>query len=179
VVNELRIIPQAVIILASPVFSPGGQEPSRVTASGSPAGTVSGSFHPANGLPRVTVESVTLAIYPNERGGTPLLQETQNLVFDAEGRYTALLGSTLSEGIPWRFRLWRAALVSGAIQPARREGAGTGRVGERPVCIESGRCRDIGREAGLSVCVGACGEQNPTSRSACRLTASTSGFPIP
>jgi hypothetical protein len=41
-----------------------------------------------------------LAIYKDELGGTPLWQETQNVVLDGEGRYTVLLGSSTAEGIP-------------------------------------------------------------------------------
>jgi trimeric autotransporter adhesin len=60
----------------------------------------SGSFQPANGLPVAPVESVTLSIYREEHGGTPLWQEIQNVPVDAEGRYTVLLGSTQNDGIP-------------------------------------------------------------------------------
>ena len=61
---------------------------------------VSSSFSPANGLPAAPVETVTLAIYAEETGGTPLWQETQYVVVDADGRYTVLLGATLTEGLP-------------------------------------------------------------------------------
>jgi hypothetical protein len=60
----------------------------------------SGTFQPANGLPRAPIESATLSIYREEQGGTPLWQETQNVPVDAEGHYTVLLGSTQNEGIP-------------------------------------------------------------------------------
>ncbi|MBV8905095.1 MAG: hypothetical protein JOZ22_15815, partial [Acidobacteriia bacterium] len=61
---------------------------------------ISDTFHPANGMPVAPVESITLAVYREEVGGTPLWQETQNVTVDAEGHYTALMGSTLNEGIP-------------------------------------------------------------------------------
>jgi hypothetical protein len=43
---------------------------------------------------------VTLAIYAEETGGTPLWQETQDVAVDADGRYTVLLGATLTDGLP-------------------------------------------------------------------------------
>ncbi len=61
---------------------------------------VSGAFQPANGLPVGTTESVTLSIYKEEEGGSPLWQETQNIAVDANGQYTAMLGITQSDGVP-------------------------------------------------------------------------------
>jgi hypothetical protein len=61
---------------------------------------VSDTFRSANGLPVSPVESVTFSVYSEEAGGTPLWQETQNVQVDAEGHYTALIGSTLNDGVP-------------------------------------------------------------------------------
>src|ERR1039457_827663 len=61
---------------------------------------ISNSFHPANGLTASPVEGVTLSIYREELGGVPLWQETQNVNVDTEGRYTALMGATLNDGMP-------------------------------------------------------------------------------
>lgn len=61
---------------------------------------VSNVFHPANGLAPSPVESVTLSIYREQDGGTALWSETQNVSVDPEGRYTALLGATLPDGVP-------------------------------------------------------------------------------
>jgi hypothetical protein len=60
----------------------------------------SGAFHPANGQPIASVESVTLAVYADEQGGAVLWQETQNVVVGADGRYNLLMGSTQAEGLP-------------------------------------------------------------------------------
>ena len=60
---------------------------------------VANSFHPAIG-PAAQVESVTLSIYREEQGGSPLWQETQNVNVDAEGRYVVLLGTTRNDGLP-------------------------------------------------------------------------------
>jgi hypothetical protein len=61
---------------------------------------VNSTFVPANGLPAAPVETVTLAIYAEEKGGTPLWQETQYVTVDAEGRYTVLLGASQTDGLP-------------------------------------------------------------------------------
>ncbi len=62
--------------------------------------SVSGTLRPADGQPPAAVETVTLAIYGEESGGTPLWQETQQVAVDAEGRYTLFLGATQPEGVP-------------------------------------------------------------------------------
>ena len=61
---------------------------------------VSGVFVPANGQPPASVESVTIAIYADEQGGTPLWEETQEVAVDSNGRYSILLGATRPEGLP-------------------------------------------------------------------------------
>jgi hypothetical protein len=45
-------------------------------------------------------ETVTFAIYAEERGGTPLWQETQTVTVDQGGAYNALLGATAPDGLP-------------------------------------------------------------------------------
>jgi hypothetical protein len=63
----------------------------------------SGQFSGAQGggatVPAGTV-SITFTLYENEQGGTALWSETQNVQVDAQGHYTALLGSTSPEGLP-------------------------------------------------------------------------------
>jgi hypothetical protein len=44
--------------------------------------------------------SITFTLYENEQGGTALWSETQNVQVDAQGHYTALLGSTSQNGLP-------------------------------------------------------------------------------
>jgi len=61
---------------------------------------VTSTFHPANSFATSPVESITASIYSEEKGGGPLWSETQNVSVDSEGRYTALLGSTLPDGLP-------------------------------------------------------------------------------
>src|SRR5262245_34396846 len=60
---------------------------------------VNGVMPLATGSP-APVEIVTFAIYADETGGQPVWQETQNVVVSSDGQYTALLGSTMSDGLP-------------------------------------------------------------------------------
>src|SRR5467141_3078144 len=52
------------------------------------------------GKARTGVVGLTLAIYKDQEGGAALWVETQNVELDEQGRYTVLLGSTKSEGLP-------------------------------------------------------------------------------
>src|SRR6266478_1524268 len=52
------------------------------------------------GKPRTGVVGVTFAIYKEQERGAALWLETQNVELDEQGRYTVLLGSTKSEGLP-------------------------------------------------------------------------------
>ena len=61
---------------------------------------LTGTLHPANGLPVGTTESATLSLYRDQQGGQPLWQETQNVAVDANGQYTAMLSSTQKDGVP-------------------------------------------------------------------------------
>jgi hypothetical protein len=61
---------------------------------------ITGVFRPADGQPPAAVETVTLAIYADSQGGTPLWQETQTVTIDDRGRYSLLLGATQAGGIP-------------------------------------------------------------------------------
>lgn len=72
------------------------------------ASAIAGSNSPANlirwtgSLPQETGRTVdlTFAIYQNPTGGLALWNETQTVKVGADGRYTVLLGATLSEGLP-------------------------------------------------------------------------------
>jgi hypothetical protein len=61
---------------------------------------VSGVFVPADGQRAAAAEVVTLSIYADETGGSPLWQESQRIAVDEAGRYSLLLGSTQREGLP-------------------------------------------------------------------------------
>src|SRR5260370_6450558 len=60
----------------------------------------SGTLKDGKGAPKNGVAGVTFAIYAEQEGGAPLWMETQNVMFDEGGRYTALLGANSSEGVP-------------------------------------------------------------------------------
>ena len=60
----------------------------------------SGSFRPADGTPGHTMESVTLSVYRDQAGGDALWHEIQNVVVDADGHYSVLMGATQNEGMP-------------------------------------------------------------------------------
>src|SRR5579864_1229604 len=52
------------------------------------------------GKPVAGIAGVTFSIYKDQSGGSPLWMETQNVVADAKGNYTAQLGATSAEGLP-------------------------------------------------------------------------------
>jgi hypothetical protein len=58
---------------------------------------ISGSSSAA--VPSGTV-SITFTLYENEQGGTALWSETDNVQVNAQGNYTALLGSASPDGLP-------------------------------------------------------------------------------
>lgn len=64
---------------------------------------ISGALKNADGSARTGVQGLTFALYRDERDGAPLWMETLNADLDPEGRYTALLGSSKSEGLPIEF----------------------------------------------------------------------------
>ena len=53
-----------------------------------------------SGNPLSGTLNLTFSLYSDQTGGTPLWQETQNLVLDVNGHYSALLGSTQPNGVP-------------------------------------------------------------------------------
>jgi endosialidase-like protein len=75
-------------------------QPSQHSAAVPRVVRITGVLVPANGQPTGPVETVTLAIYADEKGGAPLWQETQTVTVDAEGRYAVLLGATETDGLP-------------------------------------------------------------------------------
>jgi len=58
-----------------------------------------GTAKDLNGSPLTGVAGITFALYSEQTGGAPLWMETQNVTSDSNGHYTALLGSTKSEGL--------------------------------------------------------------------------------
>jgi len=60
----------------------------------------SGGLTAANGKPLSGLPGVTFSIYKDSEGGAPLWTETQNVQADKAGRYSVVLGSTASAGLP-------------------------------------------------------------------------------
>src|SRR5579872_6383034 len=60
----------------------------------------SGVLSDSNGKPLGGVQGVTFSLYKDQQGGSPLWIETQTVQADRNGRYTVMLGSTTSEGLP-------------------------------------------------------------------------------
>lgn len=60
----------------------------------------SGVLTDVNGKPITNVAGVTFTLYQDEQGGTPLWTEIQNVQPSKSGRYTVMLGSTTSTGLP-------------------------------------------------------------------------------
>src|SRR5580692_1982435 len=60
----------------------------------------SGSLTDINSKPLSGTVGVTFLLYKDEQGGAPLWMETQNVTPDKGGHYTAVLGSTTSQGLP-------------------------------------------------------------------------------
>jgi hypothetical protein len=60
----------------------------------------SGVLTDVNGKPLTGTVGVTFYLYKDSQGGAPLWMETQNVQADKGGRYTAVLGSTSSQGLP-------------------------------------------------------------------------------
>jgi hypothetical protein len=77
-----------------------------VAAAGSPTASVlriirfSGSVPLMQGQSIAGPVGVTFALYAEQEGSSPLWLETQNVELDQQGRYTALLGATSSDGLP-------------------------------------------------------------------------------
>jgi hypothetical protein len=60
----------------------------------------SGGLTDVNSKPLTGVVGVTFSLYKDSQGGAPLWVETQNVQADKNGHYSAMLGSTSSQGLP-------------------------------------------------------------------------------
>lgn len=60
----------------------------------------SGTLTDVNGKPVSGTVGVTFSLFKDQQGGSPLWMETQNVQSDKSGRYTVMLGSTKSQGLP-------------------------------------------------------------------------------
>jgi hypothetical protein len=122
--------------------------PQIIQFSGQFSGPLSGQSSETSGggaaFPARTA-SVTFTLYENQQGGTALWSETQNVQVDAQGHYTALLGSTSPEGLPMNlFTTAQAHWL--AVQPAGPEYAEQPRVllVSAPYALKAGDAETIG-----------------------------------
>ena len=60
----------------------------------------SGTVKDEAGKPMSGILGMTFALYKEDEGGSPLWLETQNVQADANGHFTALLGSATADGVP-------------------------------------------------------------------------------
>jgi hypothetical protein len=60
----------------------------------------SGILKDASGKPLTGNVTLTLSLYGDQEGGSPLWVETHTVQIDDQGRYSLLLGSTLPGGLP-------------------------------------------------------------------------------
>jgi Chaperone of endosialidase len=97
-IRTLRLVVVCLCLsVATPVVA---QTPGTSQASTPRVVRLTGTFHPADGLPPSPVESVTVTMYSEQTGGAPLWQETQMVTIGANGQYALLLGATSAEGLP-------------------------------------------------------------------------------
>jgi hypothetical protein len=61
---------------------------------------VSGTLQAVSGTPLAGTHGLTLALYKEQRNGSPIWIESQNVDIDEQGRYTVLLGATKTAGLP-------------------------------------------------------------------------------
>jgi len=83
-----------------------------------------GTLTDLNGKPISGVVGVTFLLYREPQGGAPLWMETQNVRPDKAGHYSAMLGSTTSQGLPADLFVsgearWLGVQVSGQVEQAR------------------------------------------------------------
>ena len=115
----------AVLISESTFLAQTPQAPQAPATSVPRLINVTGVFRPADGQPPAATEVVTLGIYADETGSTPIWEETQSVAVDRTGRYTLLLGATRPDGVPvevfasgearWLGMVWeRTGEVAGA-----------------------------------------------------------------
>jgi trimeric autotransporter adhesin len=83
-----------------------------------------GTLTDLNGKPISGVVGVTFLLYREPQGGAPLWMETQNVRPDKAGHYSAMLGSTNSQGLPADLFVsgearWLGVQVSGQAEQAR------------------------------------------------------------
>jgi hypothetical protein len=99
--RPVRVAMLSMMVLLCSWFSPAQQ--SVATATNTvvpPLVNFSGVLTDVNGKPLTGAVGVTFSLYQEQQGGSPLWLETQNVKPNSAGRYTVMLGSATSQGIP-------------------------------------------------------------------------------
>jgi len=107
---KVRIALAILALIPSPCIALAQESPAGAAATGAAVANASapvprlvrfsGVAKDADGKPLTGTVGLTFSIYAEQEGGATLWMETQNAELDAEGRYTVLLGSTKSQGMP-------------------------------------------------------------------------------
>jgi hypothetical protein len=99
-INRTKIAFTLCLLLICPVISLMAQQ--TATADGVVPSVMkfTGTLSGADGKPLTGTQGVTFLLYKEETGGPPLWIETQNVQTDKSGRYSVMLGSATSNGLP-------------------------------------------------------------------------------
>jgi hypothetical protein len=99
-INRTKIGFTLCLLLICPVISLMAQQ--TATADGVVPSVMkfTGALYGADGKPLTGTQGVTFLLYKEETGGPPLWIETQNVQADKSGRYSVMLGSATSNGLP-------------------------------------------------------------------------------
>jgi hypothetical protein len=99
-INRTKIGFTLCLLLICPVISLMAQQ--TATADGVVPSVMkfTGTLSGADGKPLTGTQGVTFLLYKEETGGPPLWIETQNVQADKSGRYSVMLGSATSNGLP-------------------------------------------------------------------------------
>ena len=100
--HAIRVWSCLILFALSGVVRVLGQQSTTATSSAAVPSLVnySGLVNDGNGKALSGTLGMTFALYRDEEGGSPLWLETQNVHADARGRYSVMLGSTTSTGLP-------------------------------------------------------------------------------
>jgi len=95
-------LPGLLLALLLVAHAAAGQTAPGVTASPTIPHVIqfSGEITNADGSPRVDVVGVRFSLYGDSKSTAALWQEAQNVITNDQGRYTVLLGSTTTDGLP-------------------------------------------------------------------------------
>jgi hypothetical protein len=177
----VRIVVAATLILAALPGRVAAQQNNAAASSAVPqiiqfSGTLGSSASP---IPSGTI-SITFTLYENEQGGTALWSETDNVQVDAQGHYTALLGSASPQGLP--LSLFTTAQAHWlAVQPLLQGFAEQPRVllVSAPYALKAGDAETIGGLPPSAFLRAATGTSSISGSSSSGSLGGSTGQPLP